>query len=362
MIRLAIVGIGNCASSLVQGIHYCRDKGADALGVLFPTLGGYVPGDVEVVAAFDVDSRKVGRPLREAIFAPPNNTARFHADVPDNGTVVSAGAVLDGVSSLMRNAPAARGFTQIDGDGASADEVVAVLKAARAEVLISFLPVGSEQASAFYAQCALEAGVALVNGMPVFLASDGPWAARFAAAGLPIIGDDFKAQIGATIVHRALAHLFAIRGAEIGRSYQLNVGGNSDFLNMMDMNRLTSKRLSKTEAVQSAVRTRLPDDDVRIGPSDYVPWLDDRKVAYIRIEGSNFGGVPLDLEVRLSVEDSPNAAAMALAAIRCARIALDRGVAGAVPDVCAFLFKHPPRQMDDEVALARLVAFADGSS
>lgn len=359
MIKLAIVGVGNCASSLVQGIHYCQAHGRNAAGLFLPDLGGYAPADIEIVAAFDVDRRKVGRPLADAILQPPNNTARFHDVEPGTGVIVSAGRILDGVSALMRNSEAARSFVPIGDDEASTEDVVSVLKASGAEVLISFLPVGSQRAAEFYAECALEAGVALVNGIPVFLASDPKWAGRFADAGLPILGDDFKAQIGATILHRTLARMFSIRGAEIDRSYQLNVGGNTDFLNMMDMERLSSKRLSKTEAVQAAVPRRLDDHNVRIGPSDYVPWLNDRKIGYLRVEGRIFGSVPVDIEVRLSVEDSPNAAAMALAAIRCARIARDRKLSGANPDFCAALFKHPPQQMDDEVALQRLLALAD---
>ena len=358
MIKLAIVGVGNCASSLVQGVHYCREFGTEAAGLFLADLGGYTPEDVEVVAAFDVDRRKVGRALNEAIFQPPNNTTCFHPDVPDCGVVVSPGKILDGVSALMSNAEAARGFDPIDDDAVTAEDIVSVLKGSGAQVLISFLPVGSQLASEFYAQCALDSGVAMVNAIPVFLASDERWAKRFADAGLPLIGDDIKAQIGATIIHRALVRLFSIRGAEIDRSYQLNVGGNTDFLNMQDTNRITSKRHSKTEAVQSAGRRRLADNDVRIGPSDYVPWLNDRKVGYVRVEGRIFGGVPVDIDLRLSVEDSPNAAAMALAAIRCARIALDRGIGGAIPDVCAFLFKHPPHQIDDEIALQKLLEFA----
>jgi myo-inositol-1-phosphate synthase len=241
----------------------------------------------------------------------------------------------------------------------SADEVTRVLRESRAEVVISFLPVGSQQASEFYATCALEAGAAFVNAIPVFLASNAKWAAAFAKRNLPILGDDFKAQIGATIVHRTLAKLFDMRGAKLDRSYQLNVGGNTDFLNMMDSNRLVQKRQSKTEAVQSILNTRLNDEDVRIGPSDYVPWLNDQKVGYVRLEGRLFGGVPMNLEVRLSVEDSPNAAAMALAAIRCARIALDRKLKGAIADASAFLFKHPPQQVEDNEALQRLLDFAN---
>lgn len=358
MIRLAIVGVGNCASSLVQGISYCSKHGPEAAGVLFPDLCGYKPSDIEVVAAFDVDERKVGSPVARAIFALPNNTKRFCEDVEDNGVAVSLGPVLDGVSALMRNSEAELSFRPVDDREVTAREVVSILRDAKAEIVISFLPVGSQLATEFYAQCAIDAGAAFVNGIPVFLASNPVWARRFETAGLPILGDDFKAQIGATIVHRSLAHLFKMRGAELDRSYQLNVGGNTDFLNMLDMDRLSSKRISKTEAVQSAVKRRLEDNDVRIGPSDYVPWMMDQKVAYIRVEGRLFGGVPMNLEVRLSVEDSPNAAVMALAAVRLARIALDRGMAGQVPDLCAFLFKHPPRQMDDEAALAKLLELA----
>lgn len=362
MIKVAIVGIGNCASSLVQGVSYCRELGDEAVGVMLPDVGGYKPSDIEIVAAFDVDQRKVGRPLAEAIFAKPNNTKRFQDRVDDRGVVVMAGPVLDGVSSLMLNGDADRSFRPVDSPDPSAADIVAALRKSGAEIVISFLPVGSQQASEFYAQCAIDAGAAFVNSIPVFLASNPAWARRFEAAGLPIVGDDFKAQVGATILHRTLARLFAMRGAEIDRSYQLNVGGNTDFMNMMDMNRLVTKRVSKTEAVQSAVKRRLDDDDVRIGPSDYVPWLDDEKIAYIRVEGRLFGGIATNLEVRLSVEDSPNAAAIALVAIRCARIALDRKMAGVIPDVCAFLFKHPPKQMDDETALDRLLAFAESAA
>ena len=362
MIKLAIVGVGNCASALVQGIHYCRTHGQNAAGLFLPDLGGYTPADIEVVAALDVDRRKVGWRLNEAITQPPNNTVRFHDTVPETEVFISAGRILDGVSALMRNSEADRSFVPISENEASAADVVSVLRESGAEVLISFLPVGSQRAAEFYAQCALDAGVALVNGIPVFLASDPKWAAKFADAGLPVLGDDFKAQIGATILHRTLARMFSIRGAEIDRSYQLNVGGNTDFLNMMDTDRLSSKRLSKTEAVQAAVPRRLDDHNVRIGPSDYVPWLNDRKIGYVRVEGRIFGGVPVDIEVRLSVEDSPNAAAMALAAIRCAKIARDRNICGANPDFCAALFKHPPQQMDDEIALQRLLALADGTA
>ncbi|MBL8791370.1 MAG: inositol-3-phosphate synthase [Rhizobiales bacterium] len=358
MIRTAIVGLGNCASSLVQSIHYCRKNGDAAIGVPFPILGGYKPSDIEIVAAFDVDERKVGRSVNEAIFAAPNCTATFFSDLPASPARVHRGPDLDGVTAFMRNQAPHRSFVSSKATELSAAEVAKVLKSSGAEIVISFLPVGSQAASEFYATCALEAGVAFVNAIPVFLASNAKWAAAFAKHHLPILGDDFKAQIGATIVHRTLAKLFDLRGAKLDRSYQLNVGGNTDFLNMMDSNRLVQKRQSKTEAVQSILDTRLEEDNVRIGPSDYVPWLNDQKVGYVRLEGRLLGGVPMSLEVRLQVEDSPNAAAMALAAIRCAKIALDRKLEGAVPDASAFLFKHPPKQIEDSEAYDRLLAFA----
>lgn len=362
MIRTAIVGLGNCASSLVQGIHYCRKHGENAVGLPFPLLGGYKASDIEIVAAFDVDDRKTGRPLHEAIFAAPNCTATFCRDIPQSSVLVSRGPDLDGVTAFMRNQAPHRSFVSSTAPELNAEEVTAVLRNSKAEIVISFLPVGSQQASEFYANCALDAGVAFVNAIPVFLASNSKWASAFAKHHLPILGDDFKAQIGATIVHRTLAKLFDLRGAKLDRSYQLNVGGNTDFLNMMDSNRLVQKRHSKTEAVQSILDHRLDDEDVRIGPSDYVPWLNDQKVGYVRLEGRLLGGVPMNLEVRLSVEDSPNAAAMALTAIRCARIALDRKLEGAVIDASAFLFKHPPKQIEDNEAYDRLLAFANQAS
>lgn len=359
MIRTAIVGLGNCASSLVQGIHYCRAHPDNAIGLPFPVLGGYRPSDIEIVAAFDIDDRKVDRPVNEAIFASPNCTTKFWSDLPATPVKVSRGPDLDGLTAFMRNQAPHRSFVSSPKPELSAAEVTAVLSESKAEVAISFLPVGSQQASEFYATCALDAGVAYVNAIPVFLASDPKWSAAFAKRHLPILGDDFKAQMGATIIHRTLARLFDLRGAKLDRSYQLNVGGNTDFLNMMDSNRLVQKRHSKTEAVQSALENRLDDEDVRIGPSDYVPWLNDQKVGYVRLEGRLLGGVPMNIEVRLSVEDSPNAAAMALAAIRCARIALDRKMSGPIIDASAFLFKHPPKQLEDNEAFDRLLAFAD---
>ena len=362
MIRTAVVGVGNCASSLIQAIHYCRAKKGEAIGLPFPVLGGYEPGDIEIVAAFDIDQRKVGRGIHEAIFAEPNCTAVFWRDVPASGAVVSRGPDLDGLTSFMRNQAPHRSFVASTEKELSAAEVTQVLVDSKAEVLINFLPVGSQDATEFYATCALDAGVAFVNAIPVFLASNAKWAAAFTKRHLPVLGDDFKAQMGATVVHRTLAHLFDLRGAKLDRSYQLNVGGNTDFLNMMDKNRLVQKRHSKTEAVQSALETRLDDEDVRIGPSDYIPWLNDQKVCYVRLEGRLLGGVPMNIEVRLSVEDSPNAAAMALAAIRCAKIALDRKMEGPIADASAFLFKHPPKQIEDGEGYSRLLAFANPSS
>lgn len=360
MIKIAIIGVGNCASSLVQGLSYCREFRQDTPGLLFPELGGYTPEDIEVVAAFDIDRRKVDKPLSEAVFALPNNTLKFFPGVKDNGVTVSRGRILDGVSLNIRNQPVEKSFSPIEAGESTREDVIAILKNAGAEIIINFLPVGSQEASEFYASCALEAGVAFINAIPVFLASNAKWADKFKAAGLPLLGDDFKAQMGATITHRNLVNLFNLRGAEIDRSYQLNVGGNTDFLNMMDMERLATKRVSKTESVQSAAKARFKDTDLRVGPSDYVPWLDDQKVAFIRVEGRLFGGAPVNVEMRLSVEDSPNAAVMALAAIRCARLALDRKTAGIIPDASAFLFKHPPEQMEDHIALDKLLAFAKG--
>lgn len=360
MIRTAIVGVGNCASSLVQGIHYCRAMGSSAVGVPFPKLGPYAAGDIEIVAAFDIDGRKVGRDISEAVFATPNCTTVFYKDLPKTGVMVGRGPSLDGMTAFLGNQAPHRSFVPSTVAEMSADDVVAALKKAQVEVIISFLPVGSQLASEFYAGCALEAGAAFVNAIPVFLASNPKWGNAFRQKGLPILGDDFKAQVGATILHRTLAHLFDMRGAVLDRSYQLNVGGNTDFLNMMDHDRLVNKRESKTEAVQSALETRLTDENVRIGPSDYVPWLNDQKVGYVRLEGRLLGGVPMNIEVRLSVEDSPNAAAMALSAIRCARIALDRKLAGPVWEPSAFLFKHPPKQVADEDGQRLLLDFAEG--
>jgi myo-inositol-1-phosphate synthase len=360
-IRIAIVGVGNCASSLVQGIHYYGGKPAgEAIGLIHYDVGGYGPTDVEVVAAFDVDARKVGRDVSEAIFAAPNCTKTFAANLPKAGVPVRMGRVLDGVSPHMAEYPEARSFVVSPALEADHAEVVRVLREASAEILVNYLPVGSERAVRFYAECALDAGCAFVNCMPVFIASDPAWAQRFAARGLPVIGDDIKAQLGATITHRTLTDLFARRGVKIDRTYQLNTGGNTDFLNMLNRARLASKKTSKTEAVQSVAAERIPDENIHIGPSDYVPWQNDNKVCFLRIEGRLFGDVPMNLELRLSVEDSPNSAGVAIDAIRCAKLALERGLGGAIEAPSAAFMKHPPRQLPDEAAHRALDAFIAG--
>ena len=356
-IKVAIVGVGNCASSLVQGLaHYGRSN--DAVGLMHRSLGGYRVGDVRVVAAWDVDRRKVGRDVAQAIFAPPNCTAVFCADVPDTGAVVRMGPVMDGVAPHMADHPEHRTFVVADEAEPDRAEVVQALRDSGADVLMNYLPVGSQKATEFYAECALEAGVAFVNNIPVFIASDPAWAQRFAEAGVPIIGDDIKAQVGATIVHRTLVDLFAKRGVRLDRTYQLNTGGNTDFLNMWARDRLASKKVSKTEAVQAVAAERLDPENIHVGPSDYVAWQNDNKLAFIRLEGTQFGGVPVKVEVRLSVEDSPNSAGVAIDLIRCAKVARDRGLAGPVEAPAAFFCKHPPRQMTDEAAHAAVAAFA----
>ncbi len=358
-INVAIVGVGNCASSLVQGIEHYRVGANDTIGLMHRELGGYAPSDIHVVAAWDVDARKVGPDVAEAIFARPNCTMVFCETVEPSGAIVQMGRVLDGVGEHMSDYPEDRTFIVARATEPGKDEVVAMLRDTKADVLMNYLPVGSQKASEFYAECALEAGVAFVNNIPVFIASNPEWAARFEKAGVPIIGDDIKAQLGATIVHRVLTDLFAKRGVELDRTYQLNTGGNTDFLNMLNHTRLASKKESKTEAVQSVAQTRLADDNIHIGPSDYVPWQNDNKVCFLRMEGRMFGGVPMNLELRLSVEDSPNSAGVAIDMIRCAKLAKDRGVAGPVLPAAAWFCKHPPVQMPDDAAHAALEAFID---
>lgn len=350
-IKIAVVGVGNCASSLIQGIYYYADKTEqDAIGLMNWDIGGYKPSDIDVVAAFDIDKRKVGKDVNEAIFAEPNCTAVFCADLPKSGTKVSMGCVLDGFSEHMRDYPEKRTFVLSSQKEATKAEIVQIIKASGAEVMINYLPVGSEEAVRFYAECALEAGVGYINCMPVFIASNPEWAARFEAKGLPIIGDDIKAQVGATITHRVLTDLFAKRGVKLERTYQINTGGNTDFLNMLNRTRLHSKKISKTEAVQSVAAVRLSDENIHIGPSDYVPWQNDNKVCFLRMEGKLFGDVPMNIEMRLSVEDSPNSAGVAIDSIRCCKLALERGIGGILWGPSAYFKKHPPKQFTDEQA------------
>ena len=360
-IKVAIVGVGNCASSLVQGIHFYEgERLADAIGLMHREVGGYLPGDIEVVAAFDIDRRKVGRDVAEAIFAPPNCTAVFCPQIPATGVEVRMGRILDGCSEHMAGYADARTFLVGSSPEPDAADVVRELRRSGAEIVLNYLPVGSEEATRFYAGCALEAGCAFINNIPVFIASDPEWAAKFEAAGLPLIGDDIKAQLGATITHRALMDLFATRGVKVDRTYQLNTGGNTDFLNMLNRRRLASKKISKTEAVQSVASERLDDDDIHVGPSDYVPWQNDNKVCFLRMEGRMFGDVPLNLELRLSVEDSPNSAGVAIDSIRCCRLALDRGTGGVLHAPAAYFCKHPPRQYTDDEAYHLTEAFIAG--
>jgi len=313
-------------------------------------LGSYTPSDIEVVAAFDIDDRKVGRDVAEAIFASPNCTRIFFPEVPQTGVQVRMGKISDGVAEHMLEFPAEQTFVPTEEPDATSEEIVAALQTSGAEILLNYLPVGSEDAARFYADCALKAGVALINAMPTFIASDPEWAQRFQERNLPIIGDDIKSQVGATIVHRGLANLFNQRGVVIDRTYQLNTGGNTDFLNMKNQGRLTSKKRSKTEAVQAVAASRLPGDQIHIGPSDYVPWQKDNKVAFIRLEGRLFADTPMNLELRLSVEDSPNSAGVVIDAIRCCKLAFDRGIGGVLASPSAFFMKHPPVQYTDEEA------------
>ncbi len=358
-IRVAIVGVGNCASSLVQGVQYYQDAdpAGTVPGLMHVQFGPYHVKDVEFVAAFDVDDKKVGKDLAEAINSSENNTIRI-CEVPTSGVTVQRGHTLDGLGKYYR--------LTIDESAQEPVDVVQALKDAQVDVLVSYLPVGSEEADKFYAQCAIDAGVAFVNALPVFIASDPEWAAKFEAAGVPVIGDDIKSQVGATITHRVLAKLFEDRGVTLDRTYQLNVGGNMDFKNMLERERLESKKISKTQAVTSNLQTgplagKTEVRAVHIGPSDYVAWLDDRKWAYVRLEGRAFGDVPLNLEYKLEVWDSPNSAGIIIDAIRAAKIAKDRGVGGPLLSAAAYLMKSPPQQREDTEGRARLEAFIAGT-
>lgn len=359
-IKIAIVGVGNCCSSLIQGLFYYKNvdsNGEKVPGIMHNVLGGYKISDIEPVVAFDVDKRKVGKDLSEAIFAKPNNTFVFQKEVPFMNAKVMMGEVLDGIAQHMKNYPEDERFEFAYQDSVN---VVDEIKKSGAEILVNYLPVGSQKAVEFYANCALEAGVAFVNNMPVFIASNENWAKKFEGKGLPVVGDDIKAQVGATITHRVLAKLWSDRGVKLDRTYQLNFGGNTDFLNMLERSRLQSKKISKTEAVQSQLSEKLEEGDIHIGPSDYVPWQKDRKVCYIRMEGKKFGDVPVHMEVRLDVEDSPNSAGVAIDAIRCCKIALDRKIAGPLKSISAYTMKHPIEQYSDEEARIMVEEFIAG--
>ncbi len=352
-IRVAIVGVGNCANSLVQGVVYYKDAAADKAipGLMHPVLGGYHVNDVKFITAFDVDAKKVGFDLSDAIWASENNTIKF-ATVEKTGVKVLRGVTLDGLGRYYRET--------IEESSAAPVDVVATLKDAKIDVMICYLPVGSEEAAKYYAQCAIDAGCAFVNALPVFIASDPVWADKFSKAGLPIVGDDIKSQVGATITHRILAKLFQDRGVHLDRTYQLNVGGNMDFKNMLERDRLESKRISKTQSVTSQLDHDLGAKNVHIGPSDYIPWLDDRKWAYVRLEGRAFGDVPLSLEYKLEVWDSPNSAGVVIDALRCAKIALDRKIGGPLLSPSSYFMKSPPEQYSDEAARDRVEDFISG--
>ena len=353
-IRVAIVGVGNCASSLVQGVTYYKDaKPEDTIpGIMHVQFGDYDIDDVEFVAAFDVDETKVGTDLSEAIFSGQNCTVEF-SEVPFLDVTVQRAPTLDGIGEYYEDTIVESSADPVD--------VVAALKAAKADVLVSYLPVGSEEADRFYAQCAIDAGCGFVNCLPVFIASDPEWAKKFEDAGLPIVGDDIKSQFGATISHRDIVRLMEERGVKIDRTYQLNVGGNMDFKNMLQRSRLESKKISKTQAVTSNMKSKVSERDVHVGPSDYVPWLDDRKFAFVRIEGTTFGDVPIQMEYKLEVWDSPNSAGIVIDAIRAAKIALDRGIGGPLWAPAAYFMKSPPVQMVDKVAREKVVAVINGA-
>lgn len=358
-IKIAIVGMGNCASALIQGIYYYRDGNHDNIGLLHDEMGGYRPEDIEVVAAFDIDQRKVGLDVSQAIFSAPNCTKVFKPDIPLIGVAVQMGNPLDGVSPHTLERTNDKFFVISGQEPMNREQVVALLRNTGAEIMLNYLPVGSEKATEFYAECALEAGLGFINNIPVFIASNPVWAKKFEMAGLPLVGDDIKSQIGATIVHRALANLFKLRGAKLDKTYQLNTGGNTDFLNMLNRDRLKSKRISKTQAVQAACPTPLSDECIHVGPSDYVAWQEDNKVCFIRIEGRLFGGVPMNIEVRLSVEDSPNSAGIVIDAIRCCKLALDRKQGGILPGPSAYFCKHPPVQYPDTEAYQMIESFIE---
>ncbi len=361
-IRIAIVGVGNCASALIQGIEFYRDFSRknpkfEPFGLMHMDLGGYRPWDIEVGAAFDIDRRKVGKPLRDAIFARPNCTQTIFSHFNDSGVIVSMGEVLDGVSEHMKDYPEDRIFMVANEKPCNVEKV---LKESGVEILLNYLPVGSDLATQFYAEACLNTGVSLINCMPSFIVSDSGWAKRFEEKGIPVVGDDVKSQMGATIIHRALARLFEDRGVKLDRTYQINTGGNTDFLNMLNRSRLKNKRISKTEAIQSQLGVPLEPENIHIGPSDYVPWQNDNKVCFLRMEGRGFGEVPLNLELRLSVEDSPNSGGITIDAIRCCKIARNRGTGGPLLSISGCAMKHPLVQFPDNEAKLMVEEFIEG--
>ncbi|MBU4256307.1 MAG: inositol-3-phosphate synthase [Candidatus Thermoplasmatota archaeon] len=360
-IKIAIIGVGNCASSLIQGIYYYKDKDKnpeDAIGLMHWDIRGYKPYDIEVVTAIDVDKRKVGKDVSNAIFAKPNCMEVFCRDIPKMDIDVVMGRVLDGIAPHMKEYPEDRTFLVSDEKGAN---IVDVLKQSGAEIVLNYLPVGSEKATRYYANCCLDANVAFINCIPVFIASNKKFSEKFKQKNLPIIGDDVKSQLGATITHRTLAKLFIDRGVKLDRTYQLNTGGNTDFLNMLARERLKSKKISKTEAVQSVLGERLEDENIHIGPSDYVPWQNDNKICFLRMEGRIFGNVPMNVELRLSVEDSPNSGGCIIDAIRCCKLALERKIGGPLISTSAYTMKHPPQQFPDDKAREMVEEFIQGS-
>jgi myo-inositol-1-phosphate synthase len=357
-IKIGIVGVGNCASSLLQGITYYREKDrSNAIGILNWSINGYTPYDIKIVSAFDIDQRKVAKDVHEAIFERPNCTTKFVPNMPKSGVKVEMGKILDGFSEHMKDYDPDYTFLICNQKEPTKSDVVNILKQSGTEVLLNYLPVGSDEASRFYVECALEAGVAFINNIPVFIASDPFWAEQFKSKEIPLIGDDIKSQIGATIVHRALTNLFEKRGVKLEKTYQLNTGGNTDFLNMLNKKRLDKKKKSKTAAVQAVLRENLEDRNIHIGPSDYVPWLNDKKICFIRMEGRLFGDIPVNIELRLSVEDSPNSAGAAIDCIRLCKLAIERNVGGVLEAPSAFYCKHPPVQFTDDAAILLVKEF-----
>jgi myo-inositol-1-phosphate synthase len=357
-IKIGIIGVGNCASSLLQGIVYYRGKDqSDAIGIFNWSINGYTPYDIKVVSAFDIDQRKVGKDVHDAIFERPNCTKKFVPNMPKSGVKVEMGKILDGFSEHMKNYESDYTFLLCDKKEPDKSDIINILKKSGTEILLNYLPVGSEAASRFYAECALEAGVSFINNIPVFIASDPVWAEQFKSRRIPIIGDDIKSQLGATIIHRTLTNLFEKRGVKLEKTYQINTGGNTDFLNMLNRKRLDKKKESKTAAVQAVMKKKLEDRNIHIGPSDYVPWLNDNKVAFIRMEGRLFGDIPMNLELRLSVEDSPNSAGSAIDCIRLCKMAFERNIGGVLEVPSAYYCKHPPVQYTDDEAFLLLKDF-----